>query len=239
MTIFSSIGGALHHRMPRKLTWLMLLMSTLSLAVKAQLPDCSKYPFNLPNGPQLHDALGWSNPVYSSSIRTGDIDGDGQTDLIARDSSGIHVWRHEGVSWVEKSPGPALTDHNNWGRPEYVSTLQLAVLDASTGQADLVARGPDGVHVWRYNRANSGWDEVGGGLTSRPFPDAADTDWTQAKHYSTIQLGDLDRDGQAELIGRGQSGLETFRWNQSTNSWERIAITSEFSDDKGFSAESS
>jgi hypothetical protein len=46
--------------------------------------------------------------------------------------------------------------------------------------------------------------------------------WTQPSQYQTIQLGDLDGDGKAELIGRDPSGLSAHAFNTTRGVWEPI-----------------
>src|SRR5206468_1397275 len=47
----------------------------------------------LPDGPALSDASGWSNAQYYATIQYADVDGDGRAELIARGSVGIHVYK--------------------------------------------------------------------------------------------------------------------------------------------------
>src|SRR3569832_2154043 len=45
--------------------------------------------------PELSDGLGWKQPMYYSTIQTADIDGDGQTEVLARWIDGLTISRYE------------------------------------------------------------------------------------------------------------------------------------------------
>jgi hypothetical protein len=113
------------------------------------------------------------------------------------------------------------------------------VLDPTLGQADVIAREGDGIHVFRYDRDKHTWHELSFHASVRPFADtdAGGTDWTQPKYYSTIQLADLTGDGAAELVGRGRSGMQAWQWNSADESWSQISAGGALTDDQGFGQE--
>lgn len=55
--------------------------------------------YNCPVGPvYVTPSFGnvpWLNPEYFETIQTGDVDGDGVDDLIARDASGLHLYMYD------------------------------------------------------------------------------------------------------------------------------------------------
>lgn len=50
--------------------------------------------------------------------------------------------------------------------------------------------------------------------------------WTNASHYSTIQLADVDGDGKAELLGRSPAGIATFTFDVETGHWMPLTSAS-------------
>jgi hypothetical protein len=189
--------------------------------------------------PQLSDGLGWKQPMYYSTIQTADIDGDGQTEVLARWIDGLTVYRFENGTLLRHSRLSALSDNAGFYQPSWYSTIQTAVLDPKLGQADLLARESDGIHVFRYDCKKHQWRELGAHASVRPFADAdaSGTDWTQPKHYSTIQLADLTGDGAAELVGRGRNGIQTWRWNPTAENWTQLCPSGPLTDDEGFEQE--
>ncbi|MFH1810237.1 MAG: phosphodiester glycosidase family protein [Pseudomonadota bacterium] len=78
------------------------------------------------DGPTLSDASGWNFHTYYSSLRLGDLDGDGKADLCARGSAGVRCYRSTGSGFSAAIMGPALTDEVGWGSLKYYSTLRFA-----------------------------------------------------------------------------------------------------------------
>lgn len=189
--------------------------------------------------PELSDGLGWKQPMYYSTIQTADIDGDGQTEVLARWIDGLSVYRFENGTLLRHSRISALSDNAGFYEPSWYSTIHTAVLDRKLGQADVIAREHDGIHVFRYNCKKHEWRELGSHASVRPFADmdAGGTDWTQPKHYLTIQLADVTGDGVAELVGRGRNGIQVWRWNTADESWAQATAGGELSDSQGFDQE--
>lgn len=189
--------------------------------------------------PQLSDGLGWKQPMYYSTIQTADIDGDGQTEVLARWIDGLNIYRFENGTLLRHSRITALSDNAGFYEPSWYSTIRTAVLDAKVGQADVIAREHDGIHVFRYDSKKHEWRELGAHASVRPFADtdASGTDWTKPEHYLTIQLADLTADGVAELVGRGHNGMQTWRWDPAAESWAQLSSGGPLPDDYGFNQE--
>ncbi len=177
--------------------------------------------------------------MYSSTLQTGDIDGDGQSEILARWIDGLDIYRFENGTLLRHSHIPALSDNAGFYRPSWYSTIRSGVLDRKLGQADVVARESDGMHVFRYDRQKKVWREIGAQTSIRPFADkdTDGTDWTKPQHYTTIRLSDLTGDGVAELVGRGHNGLEVWRWDAEGNHWSELSEGGELSDSQGYGAE--
>jgi hypothetical protein len=105
----------------------------------------------LPNGPELSDAAGWSNQQYYATIQYADVDGDGRAELVARGSAGIHVYRCDPASHTWSGPfyGPALSDASGWAGVHYYSTIHCADVDGD-GRAELLARSGEGIQAHQF-----------------------------------------------------------------------------------------
>jgi hypothetical protein len=161
------------------------------------------------------DANGWNQPQYYGTICAGDINGDGQAELIGRGPNGIEVWGFtpDTGRWTQLSTnGCGWSDANGWNQAQYYSTIQLAV--NADGLTQLLGRGAAGVEVWNFSTAST-WQQLGSTIAF--FSDAQH--WDQPQYYATIFTADVDGDGQAEILGRGPLGLETFQWSAASNNW--------------------
>jgi hypothetical protein len=150
-------------------------------------------------GPDLSDENGWDAPAYGSTLRLGDVDGDGRADLCARAASGVVCWRSTGVGFGERLPGPPLSDADGWNVPERFSTIRLGDIDAD-GRQDLCARDAGGVRCWLAS--GHGFDTL---VAGPEWSDAGG--WDAFEYWSTIRLTDIDGDGRADLCARGAGGF--------------------------------
>ena len=72
--------------------------------------------FALPNGaafdtwsvwsPLLSDTNGWNHPMYYTTIRLADVNGDRRDDLCARDSEGFNCYLSTGTRFDTRVQGP-------------------------------------------------------------------------------------------------------------------------------------
>ena len=174
------------------------------------------------------DADGWTAPDHYSTIQLADIDGDDKAELIGRGSNGIEVyqWNVQANKWDTLSQGGPFAD---WTAPEYYSTIQLADIDGD-GKEELIGRGSNGLQTYHWNKGTHLWNAHGQTGTG-PLTDAEG--WAAGpQYYSTIQLGDIDGDGKAELIARSGVGLLTFRW---AGKWTQISfLPSDFTDSQSW-----
>jgi hypothetical protein len=187
----------------------------------------------LPAGPPLSDAAGWNQPQYYSTIQLADIDGDGQAELLARSSASIVAYHYSKLSgtWTQLPDGPELSNEAGWDQPHYYSTIQCAnVAGNSNGQSYLLARSADGVEVWQFNPQNQAWIGLPDGP---PLSDAAG--WNEPKYYSTIQLADIDGDGQSELLARSAGAIVAYHFNPGSSSWTQMPNGPSWADGSGTS----
>jgi len=131
------------------------------------------------------------------------------------------------------------SDSKNWAAsPSYYQSIHLGDLD-DDGDADICGRGTGGLWCAVSN---------GGAFVSEKFwltSDFKDADgWLAEKYGTTIQLGDIDGDGDADVCGRGASSLWCAKSRgkegvQAFTGTTRWSTGSDFSDADGWGASAS
>lgn len=228
--------------------WLLLssvLLLAAPPAARAQCPDPT--PSDLtPCGPlytlpQWSTYAEWDQPRYYETIQLADLDGDGQDELLGRGTAGLYVNRFDAESgqWLLLPQGPpstatlaftALSDAAGFDQPQYYETLATADFDGD-GRPELYVRSAAGLQVYAWNVATNSFAPLGPTLAA--LSDANGYD--QPQYYQTIQAGDVDGDGRAELLVRGPAGLLTFFWNPGANTFTQSdVVITQLSDASGF-----
>lgn len=145
------------------------------------------------------DSLGWNDPDNFSTLRIGDVNGDGMADLCARANAGMRCWLSTGSGFASAFVGPELSDAAGFNDATQGSTVRLADLDGD-GKADICYRDREGV-ACHLSRGNS----FGPAFRGPTLSDASG--WRPLYHSGTIRMGDLDGDGKADLCARAAVGL--------------------------------
>ncbi|MBV9579430.1 MAG: VCBS repeat-containing protein, partial [Chloroflexi bacterium] len=180
--------------------------------------------------PTWSNATGWNQPQQYKTIQLADIDGDHQAELIGRSADGIQVchWNTTTHLWDATGVTGPMSDKDGWNEESHYLTIQLADIDGDN-QAELIGRGVNGIQVYHWNGGSKNWDAL-----SLDGPMTDDLGWAKPEYYNTIQLADLDEDGQLELIGRGVNGIQVFHWDTSAHSWDILSHDGPMTDDDGF-----
>lgn len=156
-------------------------------------------------GTEYSDSAGWSDPIYYSSLRMGDINGDGKADVCGRGYAGITCAPGNGdgtfgVSYLWTSD---FSNGLGWGQLQYASTIMLGDVDGD-GKADLCGRGIVGVYCG-LSRGTSF------GPLTQPFVIFADSSpfgsFNLPSYYESIRLADVTGDHMADVCGRGANGI--------------------------------
>ncbi len=137
-------------------------------------------------------------------LLAGDLDGDGDGDLLALNSDGADVLYHGSLTgtWGAarlRDAGQEIGGHSTF-------SMDTADLDAD-GDLDLVTGNNEGIQVWKNN----------GEGTYAPFGDALDA---SSRVYSLL-LHDLDGDGDMDLLA-GNQGNQQLTEPITYLSWENV-----------------
>lgn len=174
---------------------------------------------------------------FPRTVQSADINGDKQDELLARGPNGIltNYFDSDTGQWMvlPSSNTPALTDQDGWNMPEYFQTIQTADIDGD-GRAELIARGPTGILVWKYDSDQKKWNSLAPGPNWGDYNASDGTLWNQPQYYSTIQCADIDGDGHAELIGRSRYGIQVWKYDTIGNNWYSMLPGPDWSDTQGW-----
>lgn len=152
---------------------------------------------------------------YYSTVRYGDIDGDGKTDVCGRISTGIQCFRSTGSGFASSPISiPAWNNMAGWAQEKYYSTIQFADLNGD-GRADLCSRASTGIECYLGKDA-SGFAPTPVTLTS-DFTDGLGWGDTLKKYYYTLRFLDLDQDGRSDICGISPSGLRCYYSRSDAN----------------------
>ena len=151
------------------------------------------------DGPSLSDDNGWGNRTNYSTIRMGDVTGDGRTDICARANGGYRCWPSTGDGFSSPIPGPPLTNGNGFAQHRFYSTIRLADVTGD-GRDDFCVRTSNDFRCWPSTGDGVGEAIIGPGL-------ADGSGWQHIFHYGTIRMGDVTGDGRADLCARGGGGI--------------------------------
>ena len=92
-----------------------------------------------------------------TTLRMGDVDGDGRLDVCVRGPDGVGCMLWSGEGFTRGLRGPALSDAAGWAQEGRFRTLRLADLDGDH-RADLCAAGAEGLECHLSHRgAPFGW----------------------------------------------------------------------------------
>src|SRR5690554_388229 len=123
------------------------------------------------------DAIGWDAISHYSTVRTGDIDGDGVPNVFVRGVAGIDCFS----SSAPVITGPRWKDASGWTNSIYYGTIMVTDIDPDR-RRDICARAAAG---WICERSTDD------GFVSIPALQAFSNDkgWNKQQYYSTLRMG--------------------------------------------------
>ncbi|MFO0755081.1 MAG: FG-GAP-like repeat-containing protein [Byssovorax sp.] len=161
--------------------------------------------------------LAWALSAHAHSVQLADVTGDGRADLCARGAEGLlcaeaepsglfgplRSWSstHRAPAVTQDEPVPDLSDAEGWSHDEGIyETIRFADLDGDR-KADVCGRSAAGL-VCALSRGN------GFSPARLWLPELGDAQgWDPPEHSLTLQLGDIDGDGRADVCGRARDGV--------------------------------
>ncbi len=172
----------------------------------------------------LSDAGGYADPVHHGTLRFGDLDGDGRTDVCARNAAGVDCWRSLGEGFDARIVGPRWSDASGWDAIARWTTIRLLDVDGDA-RADLCGR--DGA---RFSCVRSLGTSFGETIAGPPMPD--DEGWDRPELYTTIRMADLDGDGDADLCARAGAGIRC--WTYEDRVLDHLVVGPRLDDASGW-----
>jgi hypothetical protein len=147
----------------------------------------------------MSDAAGWTAAKYYTTIQMADVNGDGKADVCGRDAAGLLCELSDGKAFSTKVSSTSFSDAAGWDVARYYGTVQLADVN-SDGKADACGRAAAGF-LCLLSKGTSFGKEI----STDEFSDAKG--WDAPEYYTTLETGDLDGDGKADVCGRGGAGV--------------------------------
>lgn len=142
----------------------------------------------------MSDVRGWREAQFASTVQLADVDGDGRADVCGRGPSGV---------MCALSTGKGFGRVERWSSSTDFSTGDIHFGDLNGDRRDDVCgRSREGI-VCALSTAR-GFTKATVWLTA----DVADAQgWQRPELAATIQLGDVNGDGRADLCGRNAEGI--------------------------------
>jgi hypothetical protein len=172
----------------------------------------------------LPDGAPLDSPSVFSTLRTGDVTGDGRSDVCVRTTAGVVCWSGAEHGLDQRITGPPLSDADGWSEPRYFSAVRLADVDGD-GRIDLCARGADGLRCYPSTGSAFGPARLLSALSD-------EAGFDDVNRYGTLRLGDVDGDGRADVCARDAAGMSCWR-SEGTGFSERV-LGPAWTDDAGW-----
>ena len=147
--------------------------------------------------PALSDAAGFSDVIHHGTLRFGDVDGDGRSDVCARGAEGVDCGLGGAEGFEVRWTGPRWSDASGFDSLSRWSTLRLADVSGD-GRDDLCARTPEGFRC--ALAGDAGFEST----TTGPAMD--EPAWDTPAVFSTLRMGDVDGDGRADACASDDAG---------------------------------
>jgi cysteine-rich repeat protein len=176
------------------------------------------------NGPAWSDASGYNQPDNYLTIRSGDFTGDGRDDLCIRANGGMRCFASTGTGFGPSISGPTWDDASGFAGADQYSTIRMADVNGD-GLADLCARTSAGFRCHLSDGAGFGPEHTG--------PNWSDASgWSDADNYGTLQLGDVDGDGDLDVCARANANVLCALWDGDGHD---VSVTGpDWSDTRGY-----
>lgn len=163
----------------------------------------------------FNDEAGYTNAAYYSTIHEYDT-----KTLIARSPHGVVTYTFDGTEsradgwgawYFGTEPGQAGPFNGNpYDNSEFYSTVKP--IRGLSAAASVAGRVPGGLVIQTLQPDNT-WQ------TSPTLNIGADSMWSQAQHWGTFRVADVDGDGREDVLARSSTGLQVWSFDPDTNAW--------------------
>ncbi|WP_053234746.1 VCBS repeat domain-containing M23 family metallopeptidase [Sandaracinus amylolyticus] len=173
------------------------------------------------------DPSGWTDVTNYTTLRMGDVDGDGRADVCARANAGFLCALATADGFATHTTWrDGISDENGWANPRFYTTIRLADVNGDR-RDDLCARDNAGFGCWLSNGTSFDMRVEG-----PRWSDASG--WGAARHYGSIRMGDVNGDRLADVCARAGAGVEC--WLSDGNGFPTRVAGPEWSDALGWGA---
>ena len=150
----------------------------------------------------MGDQVGWGEPQYYTTIRTGDINGDGKVDICGRGGAGFRCWISEGDKFAPDFLAAPWSNGNGWSDPVYYQSIRMADFNGDH-LMDVCARDSNGLICYPSKGTSMGEMVKGPGIANVHG-------WHDYDNYSTMRTGDFNGDGREDFCVRGNANLACY-----------------------------
>lgn len=157
------------------------------------------------DGPRWSNEAGFDTASHYGTLRMGDINGDGRSDVCARTSAGMSCALADPDSFGAEIPGPLWSNESGFAKVEYWSTLMMADISGD-GKDDLCIRTSTDYRCHFSNGSGFGDATIVAELSDA-------SGWTDPSNYQTFRAGDINGDGATDLCARSNTEMVCWTWN--------------------------
>lgn len=163
------------------------------------------------------DANGWAFPEYGSTLRYGDVNGDGAIDICGRAAAGMTCRLWDGQNFRISISTGYFPDSTGWNLPQYYSTIGLADVTGD-GRADICGRTTIGIRCF----ISEGLGFASAFLSGPPLSDAAGYGGVQ--YYSTIRYQDYNVDGRTDICALDPADGLNYCWISNGTAFTKMRM---------------
>jgi peptidoglycan/xylan/chitin deacetylase (PgdA/CDA1 family) len=160
---------------------------------------------------EFTDGEGWNGAPYGTTVQFADVNADGVADVCGRGGAGIYCAISNGVDAFGPpalvTSGVNFSDDVGWnGAESYYGSIHFADVNGD-GWADVCGRAVAGITCALNGAAAGGAVQFGAATTWMGADFTDSVGWEPPQYGATVQLGDIDGDGLADVCGRGGAGM--------------------------------
>jgi hypothetical protein len=201
--------------------------------IRCALSHCEQFAPHVAFTAEFSQYHGWDDDSYGSTIRFADLNHDGKADVCGRGAAGIlcALANANGTAFLSATVWTSdFSNGQGWADlPAYYGSIRFADVDGD-GYPDVCGRGNAG--IWCALNDQKGHFGPKSLWLASNFGN--DQGWGAPQYGTTMQLGDVNGDGRADICGRGANGV-LCALSTGTGFLPASLWSTEFSDAAGWS----